>query len=207
MEFKNLSIKSYFSLRRSRECRLFCGWYWMFSNAEETASCRGIFLCSVKWEKSYLLRWSSDWEPPSWMMFAWRKVKEKHGASWAVVVTPYLTKSFSCLKPWIRNLWLARKTQWFFFLGLSLFCDLSWNAVGKIGTNKIVSINFLFFFFLLSPKLRLPGEGNGNPLQYSCLENLRDRGPGGLLSMGSHRVGHDWSDLAAAAASLDWRPI
>ena len=25
--------------------------------------------------------------------------------------------------------------------------------------------------------------------------------PGGLLSMGSHRVGHDWSDLAAAAAS------
>ena len=22
--------------------------------------------------------------------------------------------------------------------------------------------------------------------------------PGGLLSMGSHRVGHDWSDLAAA---------
>ena len=26
--------------------------------------------------------------------------------------------------------------------------------------------------------------------------------PGGLLSMGSHRVGHDWSDLAAAAAGL-----
>ena len=25
-------------------------------------------------------------------------------------------------------------------------------------------------------------------------------GPGGLLSMGSHRFGHDWSDLAAAAA-------
>ena len=24
--------------------------------------------------------------------------------------------------------------------------------------------------------------------------------PGGLQSMGSHRVGHDWSDLAAAAA-------
>ena len=32
---------------------------------------------------------------------------------------------------------------------------------------------------------RLPGTGE----------------PGGLLSMGSHRVGHDWSDLAAAAAS------
>ena len=26
--------------------------------------------------------------------------------------------------------------------------------------------------------------------------------PGGLWSMGSHRVGHDWSDLAAAAAAV-----
>ena len=45
------------------------------------------------------------------------------------------------------------------------------------------------------------GEGNVNPLQCSCLVNPRDGGnPSGLLSMGSHRVGHDWSDLAAAAA-------
>ena len=43
------------------------------------------------------------------------------------------------------------------------------------------------------------GEGNGNPLQCSCLENPRDRGAWWLPSMGSHRVGHDWSDLAAAA--------
>ena len=35
------------------------------------------------------------------------------------------------------------------------------------------------------------GEGNGNPLQYSCLENPGTGEPGGLLSMGSHRVGHD----------------
>ena len=27
--------------------------------------------------------------------------------------------------------------------------------------------------------------------------------PGGLLSMGSHRVGHDLSDLAAAAAAAE----
>ena len=30
--------------------------------------------------------------------------------------------------------------------------------------------------------------------------------PGGLLSMGSHRVGHDWSDLAAAAAVYAVKP-
>ena len=93
------------------------------------------------------------------------------------------------------------------------------------------------------------GEGNGTPLQYSCLENPMDGRawraavhgvaegqtqlsdftftfhfhalgkemathssvlawripgtgePGGLPSMGSHRVRHDWSDLAAAAAA------
>ena len=43
------------------------------------------------------------------------------------------------------------------------------------------------------------GEGNGIPLQCSFLENARDRGAW-WAAMGSHRVGHDWSDLAAAAA-------
>ena len=36
-----------------------------------------------------------------------------------------------------------------------------------------------------------PGEGNGNPLQYICLENSPDRGAGGLQSTGPQRVGHD----------------
>ena len=31
---------------------------------------------------------------------------------------------------------------------------------------------------------RSPEEGNGNPLQYSCLENPMDRGARGLQSMG-----------------------
>ena len=36
-----------------------------------------------------------------------------------------------------------------------------------------------------------PGEGDGNPLQYSCLENPMDGGACTLQSMGSLRVGHD----------------
>ena len=32
---------------------------------------------------------------------------------------------------------------------------------------------------------RYPGEGNGNPFQYSCLENSMTEEPGGLQSMGS----------------------
>ena len=38
---------------------------------------------------------------------------------------------------------------------------------------------------------RCPAEGSGTPLQYLCLENPMDRGPGRLPSMGSRRVGHD----------------
>ena len=116
--------------------------------------------------------------------------------------------------------------------------------------------------FLISPPIKLDldssllnsfnlsyEEGDGTPLQYSCLENPMDGGawwaavhgvarirtrlsdftftfhfhalkkemathssvlawripgtgePGALPSIGSHRVGHNWSDLAAAAAA------
>ena len=36
-----------------------------------------------------------------------------------------------------------------------------------------------------------PGEGNGNPLQYSCLENRMDRGAWQATVHGISRVGHD----------------
>ena len=35
---------------------------------------------------------------------------------------------------------------------------------------------------------RSPGEGNGYPLQYSCLENPMTEEPGGLLPVGLQRV-------------------
>ena len=38
---------------------------------------------------------------------------------------------------------------------------------------------------------RSPGEGNGTPLQHSCLENPRTEEPSRLQPMGLQRVGHD----------------
>ena len=38
---------------------------------------------------------------------------------------------------------------------------------------------------------RSPGEGNGNALHYSFLENSVDRGAWWATSMGSQRVGHN----------------
>ena len=57
----------------------------------------------------------------------------------------------------------------------------------SMGSLELDTTEQLHFHFLLS----CFGEGNGNPLQCSCLENPRDGKPGGLLSMESHRVGHD----------------
>ena len=119
------------------------------------------------------------------------------------------------------------------------------------GMNSVPWLQALF-----TPNCSRKGrEGNGTPLQYSCLENPMDGGawwaavhgvsksrtrlsnftftfhfhalekemathssvlawripgtgePTGLASMGSHRVGHDWSDLAAAAVErqANWK--
>ena len=70
----------------------------------------------------------------------------------------------------------------------SLVCCSPW------GRWELDTSEQLHFHFSLS----CTGEENGNPLQCSCLENPRTGETGGLLSMGSHRVGHDRSNLAAA---------
>ena len=41
---------------------------------------------------------------------------------------------------------------------------------------------------------RFPGGGNGNPLQYSCLENPVD---GGAWRATVHRVAESWAQLSA----------
>jgi len=41
--------------------------------------------------------------------------------------------------------------------------------------------------------LRSPGEGNGNPLQYPCLENLTDRG---AWWAAVHGVAKSWAQLS-----------
>ena len=67
---------------------------------------------------------------------------------------------------------------------------LAWRIPGTGepgGRTESGTTERLHFHFSLS----CIGEGNGNPLQCSCLENPRDGKPGGLPSQGSHRVGHD----------------
>ena len=49
------------------------------------------------------------------------------------------------------------------------------------------------------------GEGDGTPLQYSCLENPMAEEPGRLQSMGLLRVRHDWETSLSLFTFIHWR--
>ena len=49
------------------------------------------------------------------------------------------------------------------------------------------------------------GEGDGTPLQYSCLKIPWTEEPGGLQSMGSLRVGHDLATSLSLFTFTHWR--
>ena len=69
-----------------------------------------------------------------------------------------------------------------------------WTAVHGV-PKKLDTTERLHFHFSLS----CIGEGTGNALQ--CSWGIPGMGePGGLPSMGSHRVRHDWSNLAASCS-------
>ena len=51
---------------------------------------------------------------------------------------------------------------------------------------------------------RCTGEGNGNPLQYSCLGNPVDRGARQAMAHGLQRVGHN---LATEQQQLITKPL
>ena len=78
--------------------------------------------------------------------------------------------------------------------------SLAWKIPWMEEPGRLQSMGSLGVRHYWATSLHFPlsctGEGNGNPLQCSCLENPRDGEPGGLPFMGSHRVGHNWSDLA-----------
>ena len=74
------------------------------------------------------------------------------------------------------------------------------HGVARVGHDWVTSLSlFTFHFHALEKEMathssvlawRIPGTGK----------------PGGLPSLGSHRVRHNWSDLAAVAAAAYWAP-
>ena len=71
-----------------------------------------------------------------------------------------------------------------------------WDIV-KVTRGKCIALSAYIIkeestqFYKLSLCLMILGEGNGNPLQYSCLDNPMDRGAWQATVHGVARVGHD----------------
>ena len=95
---------------------------------------------------------------------------------------------------WERNK-KARKCALLWILKLLCLCySLSFIEGFPVGSEAKESAYNAGDTGLIPGLGRSPGEGNGNPLQYSCLENSMYRESGGLQSMGSQRVRHDWAN-------------
>ena len=72
--------------------------------------------------------------------------------------------------------------------------DSGASQVAQLVKNPPVNAGDAGDMGLISEWGRSPRGGNGNPLQYSCLEKPLDRRACGLQSIMSQRVGHDLSD-------------
>jgi len=105
---------------------------------------------------------------------------------------------FSIFRNYFKKICLFWRRQWhptpMFLLGKSHGRGAWWAAVHGVAKSqtRLSAFTFTFHFHTLEKVMathssvlawRIPGTGE----------------PGGPPSMGSHRVGHDWSDLAAAA--------
>ncbi|KAB0341135.1 hypothetical protein FD754_018061, partial [Muntiacus muntjak] len=85
--------------------------------------------------------------------------------------------------------------------------DLLQEEIATHSTSQLESMNSSALSLLYGPTLIchnwlgpnsgqttrqiFPGEGNGNPLKYSCLENPMDRGAWQAIVHGVSRIGHD----------------
>ena len=97
------------------------------------------------------------------------------------------SRSQPCARGWGRKR-RAGKTFWVKIIAYGLPCSSDGNesacSAGDPG--------------LIPGLRRFPGEGNGNPLQYSCLENSMDRG---TWRATVHRVAKSWTWLSHKGAS------
>ena len=78
--------------------------------------------------------------------------------------------------------------------------SLLFNMLSKFVTAFLPRSKHILISFVLTS-----GVGNGNLLQYSCLENPMDGGACRLHSMGLLRVGHDWVTSLSLFTFMHWR--
>ena len=128
---------------------------------------------------------------PAWIPFS-NSLQWLFSASVTLYVLDY---SFCCnwwdfilCNGWVINLLKMYKPA---FLLIKYLCF----------TNNFFALNLI----MLDNKIKISDFSHFRFSLYICPASPGMAEPGGLPSIGSHRVGHDWSDLAAAAAYLNFK--
>ena len=104
---------------------------------------------------------------------------------------------------------LPMNIQDWFHLGWTSWISLLSKRLSRAFSNTVQKHKF----FSVQPSLRLNipaciGEGNGNPLQYSCLENSRDRGAwqAAVHGVTQSRTRLKWLSSSSSSSSLLYEP-
>ena len=164
------------------------------------------------WNSNTLATWceeSTHWKRP-WCWEGLRVGGEGDDRGW----DGWMASPTWCTWVWVNSgswWWTGRPGVLQFMgsqrLGHNWATELNWTGypisplfisyVDLTKAHHLVHENYLFYHFEIYALIHThTGEGNGSPLQCSCLENPRDGGAWWAAVMGSHRAGHDWSDLA-----------
>ena len=126
-----------------------------------------------------------------------------------IVIIPWLSLILSNASNWVplhashcfqrwcfKTCTFFKRTQWIKYVSLWVFL-----------LSSAFSSTMIFQKEAIYWELRgHQGEGNGTHSSTLAWKIPWTEEPGGLPSMGSHRVRHDWSDLAAAAAARGHLP-
>jgi len=81
--------------------------------------------------------------------------------------------------------------------------DLKWTGMGEFNSDD----HYSCLQCRRSWVRKIPGVGNGNPLQYSCLENPMDRGAWRATVYGVTRLRHDLATKPRPLYLLLWARI
>ena len=138
------------------------------------------------WKNPYCWHWFFLQEPPVniWRLLNWKRLAPQaplfplsHPPSYRSGDGHGTPLQYSCLEnPMDRGAW--------------------WAAVLGIAKSRTQLSDFTFTFHLHALEKEMATHCSVLAWRIPGMVE-----PGGLPSMGSHRVGHDWSDLAAAAAT------
>ena len=86
----------------------------------------------------------------------------------------------------LNSVWKSIKARW-------VGCGGKWKG-GSKGRRYMYTYAYSTEDLGLTPGSGIsPGVGNGNPLEYYCLENFMDRGAWWAKFMESQRIEHDWA--------------